>query len=147
MKGKSLKLSGSDSQTTIIFLLLAIVIIVVIVLICINVNKKSSNKENFENKTYQFRTARAGHGMAFGVLENSGVEKDVSQKNEISAVQCPPKMMSNGKKRKGFWVCNEIKYEDGRKRSGCGCLYDTRYNDKLNLFYDIDYKEAEDNEE
>ena len=145
MKGKSPKFSGSDSQTTVIFVLVAIVIIIVIVLICLNINKKS-NVESFDNKTYTFRTARAGHGMAVGVLENSGVEKDVAQKQKISATQCPPKD-DKGKKRKGFWVCNEVQYENGVKRSGCGCLYGTKYNDPLNLFYDIDYKEAEDDGE
>ena len=154
MKGKSPKFSSSDSKTTIVFVLVAIVIIIIIVLICLNINKKS-NVESFDNKnktnkTYTFRTARAGHGMALGILENSGVPKDIAQKQEINAKQCPPKAPNNnpnGEKRKGWWVCNEVTYEDGRKRTGCGCLYATKYDDKLNLFYDIDYKEAEDDRE
>ena len=146
MKGKSPNFSGSNSNMTIIFLLIAIVLIIVVVLICLNLNKKSSNSESFENekkddKTYEFRTARAGHGMAYGKLVNSGVEKDPSEKQLINDKYCPAK---NGKK--GFWVCNEVEYEDGRKRSGCGCLYDTKYNDPLNLFYDDKYKEEGDME-
>jgi hypothetical protein len=164
MKGKSPNFSGSNSKMTIIFVLVAILIIVVVVLICLNLNKKSSNKESFENNsntaknsdssktsnsaknvktdnsenntTYQFRTARAGHGMAVGTLLNSNVPKDIADKQKKNEVQCPKK---NGKK--GFWVCNEIMYEDGRKRTGCGCLYGTKYNDRLNLFYDDKYKE------
>ena len=87
--------------------------------------------------------------MAFGTLVNSGIEKDSSEKQEISAKQCPKK---NGKK--GFWVCNEIIYNDGkkcnrcegRKRIGCGCLYEPKYKDRLNLFYDDKYKEEDDAE-
>jgi hypothetical protein len=145
MKGKSTNFSGSDSNMTIVFVLVAVIIIIIAIFICLNLNKKSSNQESFDNKTYTFRTARAGHGMAVGVLENSGVEKDVSEKQKINAVQCPVKD-DKGVKRKGFWVCNEVEYEDGRKRAGCGCLYGTKYNDPLNLFYDIKYKETDDGE-
>jgi hypothetical protein len=95
----------------------------------LNLFNKISEEESKKNAVYKFRTARAGHGMASGTLVNSGVEKDISEKDSINKVQCSPK---DGKK--GFWVCNEIKYSDGRKRSGCGCVYDTEPKDKLNLF-------------
>ena len=135
MKGKSPKFSGLKSNTTMIFSIIALIIIIIAVVIIVHV-KNNSNKESFDNKTYQFRTARAGHGMAVGILENSGIEKDVAQKQKINAVQCPKE-----NNKKGFWVCNEVQYEDGRKRAGCGCLYGRKYDDPLNLFYDLDYKE------
>jgi hypothetical protein len=144
MKGKSLNFSGSNPKMIIVFVLIVIVIIIIFVIICINLNnKKSSNKESFENKTqsttYQFKTARAGHGMALGTLLNSNLPKDVSQKQKINDVKCP---LKNGVK--GFWVCNEIIYPDGRKRTGCGCFYNTKYKDPLNLFYDDKYKDSND---
>jgi hypothetical protein len=103
------------------FLLIFIVILVFLILAQVVLKN--------DEFTYQFRTKRAGHGMAIGSLVNSGEEKDVTEKETISKIQCPIK---NGKK--GFWVCNEIIYNNRRKRTGCGCLYDTDYNDPSNLF-------------
>jgi hypothetical protein len=94
-------------------------------------NKKNTleNSNNFgKNKTYKFRSARAGY-MAEGTLVNSGLEKDVSQKDDISKSQCPP--VNN---KKGFWVCNEMIYNNGTKRTGCGCMYDLESNDPKNIF-------------
>ena len=102
-------------------LLIFLVILVLLILARVVVKNDES--------TYKFRTKRAGHGMAVGTLVNSGEEKDVTEKEKISKNLCP---VQNGKK--GFWVCNEVIYNDGRKRTGCGCLYDTDYNDPSNLF-------------
>jgi hypothetical protein len=102
------------------FIVLAVILVFVIFFIW---------SQNNSQTTYQFRTRKAGHGMAFGTLVNSGEEKVVTEKETINKVQCPIK---DGKK--GFWVCNELIYPDGRKRSGCGCFYNLEYNDPLNLF-------------
>lgn len=104
------------------FLLIFVVILVLLIL------ARSVVKHDAE-PTYKFRTRRAGHGMAVGTLINSGEEKDVTEKESINKIQCP---VQNGKK--GFWVCNEVTYNDGRKRTGCGCLYGIDQDDPLNLF-------------
>ena len=129
MKGKSPKSFGLDTNMTVACIFIAIIVIAFIFVIF---NKKGSGKqqENFANNTtYQFKTARAGHGMGSCTLINSGLPKDVSQKDNISKKECPNK---NGKK--GHWVCNEVIYPDGRKRAGCGCLYGIDNNDPKNLF-------------
>ena len=99
--------------------------------------EEESNKDSFgKNKTYKFRSGRAGY-MAEGTLVNSSLEKDKSQKDEINKVQCPPK---DGKK--GFWVCNEMNYNNGKKVSTCGCMYGIEYNDKRNIFNTIPEEES-----
>jgi len=67
--------------------------------------------------------------MSEGQLVNSGIEKNISEKDLISKEQCPPK---NG--NKGFWVCNQSIDKNGMKSSSCGCVYDVKKNDPLNLF-------------
>jgi len=157
MKGKSINFSNSDSKMNIIFVLIAFVIIAIVVFICLNLNKKSYKKESFEqfsnieyleNKddpkgdSYEYATARAGHGIAYGTLVKSKIGKGIAEKDTISKKECP---LKNNKK--GNWSCGELTYPDGRQRITCGCMYDTEENDKLNLFtknnFDLKQEEME----
>ena len=134
MKVKLKNFTGKDSSLSIILLLIAIIIIFIIFLICKNLSKNKSSKESFDNKnkneTYQFRTAADGYNMSSCTLVNSGIKKDISDRKVINKIQCKPK-----DDKKGFWICNEFTNHDGNKRSSCGCLYETKYDDPLNLFY------------
>jgi len=95
----------------------------------LNLFNKKTEEESSKNKIYKFRTAKEGYGMSEGQLVNSGIEKNISEKDLISKEQCPPK---NG--NKGFWVCNQSIDKNGMKSSSCGCVYDVKKNDQLNLF-------------
>ena len=98
------------------------------------------DKDQDKNKSYKFRTARAGL-VASGTLINSGLGKDASEKEKINKVQCPPK---NGKK--GFWVCNEMTNIKGDKRAGCGCIYELDNDDPKNLFSYLNKNDLEKDE-
>jgi hypothetical protein len=97
-----------------------IVIIIVLLIIIQTVITKDGRA------TYQFVTKRAGHGSALGTIINTGEEKDIDEK-EISKKLC------SKDDKKGHWICNKITYNDGRKRTACGCVYDIDDNNPNNI--------------
>jgi hypothetical protein len=58
------------------------------------------------------------------------LKKYISDRKAINKTQCKSK-----DDKKCFWICNQFTNNDGKTRSSCGCLYETKYDDPLNIFY------------